>query len=169
MDKRKRVERSGFTLIEIVVTGAAAFIVTLGVAVVLVDGQRGYSSMFDRVYGDVVTDSYIARRTFDSVIRKASREMFLSDDEGKWIEVYYYADSDSTVVDRYARFYEADGEVIVEYGKLNPRETLTTQTLCENVSNCVFTRAGRSAQMILTLDNERLAITTVSAAVLHNR
>ena len=149
----------------------AAVIVILGIGIILADSQRGWHRMYNRVYSDVVVDSYVARKRFDVVIRKASSENFLLDDAGSWIEVYYYADGNSVVVDRYARFYESDDDdqLNVEYGKLNPRETLTTQTVCENVSDCIFKRAGRSAQMILTLDNGSQTATVTSSAVMHNQ
>jgi hypothetical protein len=89
-------------------------------------------------------------------------------DKGNEIEVYYYSDEDSADVDSYARFYELDGDLNLELGKLNPRTTLEVQTLCENVSECLFTAAGRSAQMVLTLENESRTISTVSCAFLHN-
>jgi len=171
MLKKKLTVRHGFTLIELVVAMVAAVIVILGIGIILADSQRGWHRMYNRVYSDVVVDSYVARKRFDVVIRKASSENFLLDDAGSWIEVYYYADSSSAVVDRYARFYEsdADDQLNVEYGKLNPRETLTTQTICDNVSDCIFKRAGRSAQMILTLDNGSQTATVTSSAVMHNQ
>lgn len=116
-----------------------------------------------------MNDSYVARKAFDAVIRKASKEKFLLDSAGGWLEVYYYAGSDSTVVDRYARFYVADSRLNIEYGKLNPRETLIVQTVCANVSSCVFKVSGCSAQMLLILDNGSQAITVVSSAVMHNQ
>jgi len=171
MLKKKLTVRHGFTLIELVVAMVAAVIVIIGIGAILADSQRSWHRMYNRVYSDVVVDSYVARKRFDVVIRKASSENFLLDDAGSWIEVYYYADGNSAVVDRYARFYESDDDdqLNVEYGKLNPRETLTTQTVCENVSDCIFKRAGRSAQMILTLDNGSQTATVTSSAVMHNQ
>ena len=169
MRKNKLTVRRGFTLIELAITVVVSTIVIIGIGVVLADSQRDWNRMYNRIYSDVVTDSYVARKRFDAVIRKASREKLLVDDAGNWLEVNYYADSDSEVVDRYARFYEASGQVSIEYGKLDPRETLTTTIVCENVSNCVFKQAGRSAQMILTLDNGSQTVTTTSSAVMHNQ
>ena len=125
--------------------------------------------MYSRACGDVITDGYIARRAFDAVIRKASKERFLLDEDGEWLEVYYYADDDSALVDRYARFYESGGELRVEYGELEPKETSSVQTICENVSSCVFKAAGTSAQMILTLDDSMQTITVTSSAIMHNQ
>ena len=169
MLKKKLTVRRGFTLIELVITVVVSTIVIIGIGVVLADSQRGWNKMYNRVYSDVVTDGYVARKMFDAVIRKASREKLLVDDAGNWIEVYYYADGSSTIIDRYARFYETEGQLNIEYGKLDPRETLTTQTVCENVSDCVFKGTGCSAQMMLTLDNGLQTATVTSSAVMHNQ
>ena len=90
MRKNKLRVQRGFTIIELVIAAAIGLIVTLGIAVILVDSQRGWQRMYNRIYSDVATDSYVARKTFDSVIRKASSETFLLDAAGSWIEVYYY-------------------------------------------------------------------------------
>ena len=169
MRKNKPTVRRGFTIVELAITVVVSVIVILGIGVVLADSQRNWNRMYNRIYSDVVTDSYVARKMFDSVIRKASREKLLVDDAGNWLEVYYYADSDSEDVDRYARFYKTGSQLSAEYGKLDPLETLTTTIVCENVSNCVFKQVGRSAQMILTLDNGTQAVTTTSSAVMHNQ
>jgi len=169
MLKRKHRTQRGFTLIELAIAVATSTIVIFGVGVLLVDSQRGWVRMYNRIYSDVVTDSYVARKTFDSVVRNASRENLLLDEYGSWLEVYYYADANSTVVDRYARFYAANGQLNIEYGSLDPNETPTTSTICENVSSCVFKAAGRSAQMILTLDNGSQTAKVVSSAVMHNQ
>ena len=168
MLKNRTTNPKGLTLIELVIAIAVMVIVILSVAIILVDSQRSWNAMYNRIYSDVVTDGHIARRTFDRVIRKASRDKIALDDAGLWVEVRYYQDADSTVVDRYARFYEADGQLNIESGKLNPRETLNVQTVCENVSDCVFMAKGTSVQMILRLDNGSEAATVVSSAVAHN-
>ncbi len=158
----------GFTLIELIIAMAIMLIVVLAVGIALVDGQRGWNIQYDRIYSDVVTDGYAARRKFDAVMRTASRERFLLDDAGGWVEVYYYADDTSTVVDRYARFYTANGNLNVEYGQLDPKETLSVETVCGNVSGCTFEQLGRSIQMILTLDNGTQTNTVISSAVANN-
>jgi hypothetical protein len=168
MLKNRTTNPKGFTLTELTITTAIMVITILCVAVILVDGQRSWNAMYDRIYSDVVTDGHIARRTFDRVIRKASGNKIALDDAGLWVEVYYYADANSTVLDRYARFYEAYGQLNIEYGKPDPRETLDVQTVCENVSDCVFMAQGTSIQMILRLDNGSEAATVVSSAVAHN-
>ncbi len=161
---------TGFTSIELMIATMIGCIVMLGVGMAIADSHRGYNAMYDRMYSDVVTDGYVARKTFDSVIRRATRTRFLLDADGNWLEVYYCQDPNTTIVDSYARFSEANGELYIEYGSLNPRQTLSTDTVCANVAGCVFFKgAGRSAQMVLTLDNGSQTITVVSSAVMQNQ
>jgi prepilin-type N-terminal cleavage/methylation domain-containing protein len=159
----------GFTLVELMITTAIMLIVGLAIGVVIVDGQSGWSFMYDRINSDVVTDGYVARKKFDAVIRDASREKVLLDSAGSWVEVYYYATASSTVVDRYARFYVADGDLNFEYGQLQPRATLGVETVCENVTSCAFKQAGQSVEMILTLDNGTQTNTIITSAVTNNK
>ncbi len=168
MIKIRLAASRGFTRIELVIATAIMVIVILAIGVALVDGQRGWNIQYDRIYSDVVTDGYVARRKFDAVMRAASRDKFLLDGAGGWVEVYYYADDTSTVVDRYARFYTANGDLNVEYGQLNPKETLSVETVCGNVSSCTFEQLGRSIQMILKLDNGTQTNTVISSAVANN-
>jgi len=170
MPKSKLTNHGGFTIIEVVLAAALTAIVMFGIGFMVVDSQRGWNKMYNRVYSDVVTDSYIARKTFDAVIRKASSKTLLLDDAGAWIEVGYYADANSAAVDRYALFsYDSgDSQLSIEYGSLNPRQTESVQIVCENVTSCAFMAAGRSAQMILTLDNGSQTANVTTSAVMHN-
>jgi len=168
----KRV-RGGFTLTELMVTTVIVAIVVLALGSVVADGVRGWQRMHDRVYADVVTDGFVARRVFDRIIRKASWEMYLVGDSGESLEVYYYSSGAATTLDRYGRFYTLNGVLLLDHGVwakgteiLEP--PLQTETVCGNVSSCVFKGDGRSAQMILTLDDGSQSVTVVSSAVMHN-
>jgi len=97
--KKLRVQR-GFTIIELTIAAAIGLIVMLGITTILVDSQRGWQRMYNAIYSDVATDSYVAGKTFDAVVRRATKTRFLLDEAGNWAEVYYYADANSAVVDR---------------------------------------------------------------------
>jgi len=168
MNRKRRSAPRGFTLVELVITAAIVSIIALAIGVVIVDSQSSWNTMYDRANSDVVTDGYVVRKKFDAVMRKASREKIVLGDAGGSVEVYYYADDSSTVVDRYARFYTADGDLNLEYGQLDPRATLGVETVCGNVSACIFKQIGRSVQMILNLDNGTQTNTVVSSAVTQN-
>ncbi|MFC1605041.1 type II secretion system protein J [Planctomycetota bacterium] len=166
--KRPKAPR-GFTLVELMITMVIMLVVGLAIGVVIVDGQTGWNTMYDRMNSDVVTDGYVARKKFDAVMRSASRGQALVDADGGWIEVYSYASPASTVVDRYSRFYVSDGDLNLEYGQVDPRSTLSVDTVCGNVTACTFQQAGTSTQMTLTLDNGTQTNTIVSSAVTHNQ
>jgi prepilin-type N-terminal cleavage/methylation domain-containing protein len=168
MARERITTQRAFTLIELSIAVTASLIVMLGVAAVLADSQKSWHRLFNHAFSDIVGDSNVAGIKFKATIRKACGNGFILDDDHKGIEVYYYNDEDSVVLDRYARFYELDGDLNLELGKLDPRETLETQTLCKNVSECFFTAAGRSAQMVLTLNDGSRTISTVSCAFMHN-
>ncbi len=169
MIKKRPKNSRGFTLVELMITTVIMIVVGLAIGVVIVDGQSSWNHMYDRINSDVVTDGYVARKKFDVVMRNASREKISIGDAGSWIEVYYYASDSSTIVDRYARFYAADGDLNLEYGQLDPRATLGVETVCGNVTDCTFRSVGQSTQMILALDNGTQAKTVISSAVTHNQ
>lgn len=174
MSKKKRMSTcKGFTIIELMIATTLGCIIIVGVGVLLVDSQRGWNTMYTRTYSDVVTDAHVARRRFDSIVRNASYQGILLDVAGNWVEVYYYSDPNSTVVDRYARFFTYSGldtsQLLIEHGEVQPRQTLNTETVCDNVSSCVFKSAGCSVQMVLTLDDGSQSTTIVASAVMHNQ
>jgi len=168
MLKKRTANQKGLTLVEVMVAMVIALLIFLGVGVVVADSHRSWNRMYNRVYSDVVTDSYVARKTFDAVIRKAGRNHIFADENGGWVEVRYYQDWESTTYDRYARFYVYGDELRVEYGDLDPGQVLSTRIICSNVSSCVFTASGKTAQMVLTLDNGSETATVMTSAVAHN-
>ena len=175
MTTKKLTTRSGFTIVELAIAMVASIIVILGIGVILADNQKVWQRMYNRVNSDVVTDAYVAESAFEALVRKSSKDNFLLDENGDWIEVRYYADDDSVNVDRYAHFYELNGQLNIEYGELLEIEgsnlyqnvPLTTQAISEDVSECIFKVEGQFAQMILTLNNGSQTMTTVSYAVMH--
>lgn len=169
---KKQKLRSGLTLVELSVVIAISAIVLFGLGIVLADSVRSWQKMYERANGQVETDASIAQKTFNAIVRKAISNKFLLDADGLWVEVYYSSSAYSALADRYARFYctgDPNGQLNVEYGQLNPKQTLSTQTICNNVSSCVFKNSGKSIFMILTLSRGSLALATVSSAFMHNK
>ena len=169
MRLKKVTNKRAFTLIEMTIAMAMATIVVSGTGILLMESQRGWSEMYNRVYDG---DAYVARKTFDSVVRKSSikRELLGSD----WVEVYYYADPDtSTRLDRYARFYVTDeNELLVDYGDVDAGGislgATTTVTLAHNVTAASFSAVGACVRMTLMLDNNSGSPMVVSSSVRHN-
>lgn len=168
MTEKKVKTRQGFTLTEMILAGTISTLIFAGIGFLLVDSQTGWNRMYSRAYSEVVVDGYIARRTFDVVVRKADGENFLLDTSGNWLEVYYYENGDSVALDRYARFYKYNDELRIEYGQLDPKSIINVSTVCANVSACVFKQSGCSIQMILTLDNGVQTNTVVTSGFMHN-
>lgn len=161
-----------FTLVELMVTILMATILILGAGIIMVDSQKGFNSMYDRVHGDVATGIQVAQKGFESVIRKASINRSLLDVDGQFVEVYYYNDFNSIKPDRYANFYTNGSSLFVDYGTYDwdERKTTlyTTVTLAENVKAVNFSVRGLAIQMVLTLDDEKENQTVVTTALRHN-
>jgi len=166
--KTKSGNTRAFTIVELMLAVLMLGVVILGIGMVLADGQRGWSDMYNRVYSDVVTGGHVARRTFDSTIRKAGLDYISLADDGSWVQVRYYQNDTSTDFDRYARFYVDGNELKLERGTLDPLASLGSTTICSNVTSCVFSRVGKSVQMVLKLDDGSQQLTVVSSAVAHN-
>ena len=168
MKQKKPTTSSGFTIVELIITIAIMMIIGSAIGVAMIDSQRVWHMMYDSINSDIVADGYVARKKFDSIIRKSSAESISLGENGNWVEVNYCASDSSTIPDSYARFYKSENDLMVMYGKLNPKTTLNTDTICENVSDCTFKQAGRSVMMIVKLDNGTQKNTIVTSAVTHN-
>ena len=166
--KKKDKGSGGFTIIELVIASVVSIVILLAIGFTAADNQRSWSKMYDRIYSDVTIDSHIARRTFEGLLRKSKSETLVLNESGTSIEACYYQSPDSTSLDRYFRLYLSGGDLNIEYGRLEPKETLSAGSVCSNVSSCVFTQIGASVQMILALDNSLQTKTVVSSAIMHN-
>jgi len=168
MLKRKPRRHCGFTLTEVMVVIVITLIFILSLGTVLVDAHRGWGIMYRRVNGEVVTGGYIARRTFDSMVRKGCKENVSLGPLSKWCEIQYYSNEITTVADCYTLFYVLEGNLKVEQGIVDPRAELSTRTVCGNVTNCTFSEIGDSVRMVLELDDGTNSRAVVSSAVMHN-
>lgn len=157
-----------FTLVELMIAMAISCIVILTIGLVLADGQKAWNKMYSNVYSDVSTASIVASKAFDAVVRKSGSEKISVDPAGNWVEVQYYNNDASTAFDRYARFYKQNGQLKIERGYISPHAVISTEIICGNVTDCVFKSTGKSAQMILTLENSSQKMDVVSSAVLNN-
>lgn len=160
----------GITLVETMVAAAVSTIALLAMSGLMADTQKGFNKTYDRVNCDVANDALVIRKIFSKTIRPAVTDDSLSfvSFDGTEIEVQYYSDNEVSMPDRYAKFYLADGELILEHGVVDPAETLTAQAVCENVSDVKFNINGNAAQMFLTLDDGENSEIIKAAAVMHN-
>ncbi len=164
----KRLAPHAFTLVELAVAMLIAIIPILVVGTIIAGSQRQWKNMYDRTNSPIATAVAVTTRVFDTTIRKAAADQVLIDPAGKWIEVCYPGNPNSATIDSYARFYAQKGSLHIDRGRLNPRTSLTDQTLCENVSSCSFRQLGQSVQMILKLDDSTEQKTIISSALMHN-
>ena len=173
MKKEKKLLH-GLTLIELIIAAVAAVILVLSLGIVLVDNQKGYSRMFNKVFGEVASDSDTARRAFDSIVRKsaASRQIPEPWVDGELLEVYYYDNAASVSPDKYARFYRSGTQLLVESGNYNWSAKTTTKTsetvLARHVSALKFSLLGASIHMVLYLDDQKEKQAVMTSAVRHN-
>lgn len=174
---RKHLRKSkAFSLIELIAAVSSAAILVLAVAVFLGNGQRNWNHLFERVYGQTVTDSFVAHKIFDAICRKASTRKVVVEDNGQTLELYYWdAGSSEPTPENHARFYLSDDELYVRHGKMQPG---TWQPDHENVGEPLlvtaglesvkFTTQGTSVQMYLTYADETL-MPVICSTVPHNQ
>ncbi|MHC4153048.1 MAG: hypothetical protein ACYSSP_13270 [Planctomycetota bacterium] len=170
MAKKRYNLRKAYTLTEVAVVIIIFPIIIISIGTLVVDTQRGWGQAYARTYGDVASDSQIARIVFEGVVRNACKENLLLADDGSSIKVYYYKSVDSSSLDCYARFYTSEDELIFERGTVyqESEQQMSVSTVCRNVTSCVFRKTGSSIQMILTLDGDQHTATVTSSAVAHN-
>ena len=80
-----KIKNRGFTLIELMTATVLVVIVTFGIAVMFYNGQRGWNAMYNNIYSDVVTEGYVAKNRFDTVVRKSSIQNVVLDDTGQYL------------------------------------------------------------------------------------
>jgi len=169
----------GVTLTELMMTLILASIMILALGTVLVDNQKGWLKMFSRTFSDVVVDGYVTQNTFFTIVRKSSIAVYeyeLSVDETQIVavEVYYYSDTGTTDIDRYAKFYISGSTLSVDEGVIDTtvlpwvKEAPVTTVLARNVASGYFDVNSSSIQLVLNLDNGREDMKVICSAVRHN-
>jgi len=180
--ERGKPDKFGFTLIELMMVIIIVAIAIIGMSSVIADAQRGHRQMYERVFGDVVSDAYATRRAFDRVVRKSSIRYYMIDADPSAVSgntsvtVYYYDDPQtSLVLDKYCRFEVEGTELAAYYGNLapgtfNPQGSETRARLAQNVTYSEFSVIGTgvAVRMMLRLDNEKQQMTFTTTALRHN-
>ncbi len=174
-------DRSGFTLIELMVTILISVMVFGGIGLVIADSHRGWNKMYNRNNTGVVPDSYVAGKAFDHICRRAYSLVVVLGGSSDTLTVFYYAnpaalppEKPEPLPDSYARFYLSGTNLMVDYGSLVPNTfnlqspPASTQKLAEKISSVRFSvpeRGPACTQMMLTLDN---AMTITYSSIRHN-
>jgi prepilin-type N-terminal cleavage/methylation domain-containing protein len=181
MKARTRKKNNGFTLIELMVTIFIATIVLFAIGVVLADSHRGWWRMWERENEGIVPNAYVARKTFDGLVRQATIRRQLVDGEpyetigNTSLRVYYYSAPADPIfqLDRYATLRLAGSTLVVDYGDLQPgtwepQGDPGTMVLAEDVEAVEFTVQGNAIRMELTLETGRQTMTVAVCAYRHN-
>ncbi len=158
----------GVTLVELCATMALLGIMLCAVGFVLVQVQRSWQRTYDTTHGEVANDAHVARVAFEKLTRGASQSEFAIDPAGQWAEVNYRYTDPLGTPDRYARFYLSGGQLMVEHGIIDPRQTLRTEVLARNVTMVKFEQHGVPLQMQLSLGSGQNSTTVLTSAVMHN-
>jgi prepilin-type N-terminal cleavage/methylation domain-containing protein len=162
--------KTGLTLIEMMVAIAIAAIVVLGMGAVLSDAQKGYNKMYDRINSPVVNDGYGARRAFDAVIRKASTSITAKPEiTASSVKVFCFSSPSQLTADRFANFYLSNGQLILDEGDRASGAVLSSRIIANNVVDVDFeSKDNACIQMILSLDNGKESLIVTSSAIRHN-
>lgn len=165
-----KTNKRATTLIELMITVAIVTMVILAVGVALVDTQRGWNKMYNRVYGPVATDSYAVKKGFDRIVRKSSQKRYILGTNN--LTVFYYDSLNSTTLDRYANFRRAGTNLFADEGPVDGAGAIqqpdTTMLLARHVTAVGFAVDAAVAKMILELDDGGENVTVSCSAVRHN-
>ena len=180
MEMKKTKTRPGMTMIEMMVTTCIAMIVIFGLGVYIVGMHRGYWSLYKNVHGDLVRDTYVARRAFDGMVRKGAGR-YAVNSEGDSIAIAYWSAGSAEklpdcedVFSVVEKVVEGEPKKVLEL-KSGPVGSPVIETICTNVSDCVFYVTGDSVQMMLTFEEDKdssgdevNSVRVFSSAVQHN-
>ena len=163
-------KRKGLTIVELLVAMVIAIIPLYATAMVISGNQKSWNHIYNRVNNGIMTDSYAAKASFESICEKSSRSRLAPQvgTLGGYIEVYYYEPWDASQLNAYSRFSVQNGSLIRVYGSYDLADgskTISgTDTIANNVDAVKFSIAGNNINMILHLDNgsERTTITSSS-------
>ena len=170
MKYRIRKFRSGVTLVELAMVSVISVIVILAVTTLMADSQKGFNGIYNKTNSDLAYDDFAVRKVFSSVIRQSSNDNGATAVavDGSWVQVQYYSSTSAESLDRYAKFYLQDGELLLEKGVISPASTLSLQTVCKSVSSVVFKKNGTSVFMFLELNDGTNSRGINTSAILQN-
>lgn len=167
--------KSGFTMIEMMISLVIVSILVLVVGSVVSDSYGNWNDMYERVFGVQANNIVKVQRDFNATCRKATlRNVYLSTDKRTLI-VYYFSSHINPPYwpDRYVQYYLDGTNFKVEYGELNfatltKKNSTRTDILCDNVQYLNFAVQSLSVQLCMTTNNNGSLRTFAWAAVRHN-
>ena len=168
------INRRGVSLLELMVTILLASIVMVGASVIIVDAHRGWNSMYQRINGDILNDSYFASTRFEAMCRKADGGTVRMETAPPLLEVYYYSVPNVSTVydlspDMFVQFYLNGTELIQDSGDIATSTVTSSEVIARDVTELMFSvSGGKGVQMLLTLNNGEESITVTCGSIRHN-
>jgi len=160
---------AGFTLVEMAVSMLATSVLILATGAFLADYQRAFNDTYDYAYSSARESDAAARAVFYDTVRQAAASGAASVGAGgSWLEVRYYSQPESTALDRSARFYLSEQNLLLERTDFDTGQSLGVQTVCGNVASVAFALTGGSARMFLELDDGSSTRLVNAAAVMRS-
>ena len=171
---------SGLTLVELTTAMLASSIMFLAVTNILAGNHKQWKQTFDRVNGEVVTDAYTTRITFDRIVRQASAywcdPMYLV---GPSITLQLYTNIENIgttpALNRYARFSLSGTDLILEQGPLTGLGALgvagtpdSSRVLAHHVTIAKFWRSGPCVHMAALIDDGHTQMPVTMTATRYN-
>ncbi len=172
--------RRGLTLVELMTAMLASSVMFLAVTGILAGNHKQWNQTYDRVNGEVVSDAYVTRRTFDRIVRQASAywcdPMYLV---GPSMTLQLYTNiqnlGTTPALNRYARFSLSGTDLILEQGSLTGLGALavagtsdSTQVLAHHVTIAKFWRSGPCVHMALLIDDGHTRMPVTMTATRYN-
>ncbi len=154
-DRRRPQGLTGFTLTETVVSLAVMAVLILAMSTFLADNHKAFNHAYAGAFSPAASGALAARTTFHKTIRRACSAAGAAAvaPDGSWIEVRYYSDPDVSAPDWLARFEWSGEDLLLRNSVLASGQTLSVETVCENVASVEFSLIGRSAQMFLEYED----------------
>ena len=170
----------GLTLVEMMVAMLASSIMFLAVTGILAGNHKQWNQTYDRVNGEVVSDAYVTRQTFDRIVRQASaywcNPMYLV---GPSLTLQLYTNiqnlGTTPVPNRYATFSLSGTDLILEQGPLTGQGALgvpgtpdSMQVLAHHVTIAKFWRSGPCIHMAVLIDDGKTQMPVTMTATRYN-
>lgn len=180
MERGRRVKgfRRGLTLVELTIAMLASSIMFLAIAGVLTSNHKQWNQTYERVHGDIVTDAYATRLTFDRIVRQASiYECYPLDLVSTSMTLYLYTNIQNLGTDpplnRYATFTFNGTELILEQGPYDDVSGVagsadSSQVLARHVTSCSFWRTGPCIHLAMVLNDGSTNLPVAMTATRHN-
>lgn len=142
----------GFTIIEMVMAVMLTSVMMAGIGLVIVDQQKAWGSLRDRVFNRMAEDGYVAGVTFETICRKSSQKSLTLGTGGVSCKFSYYNDLAAENPDRTANFYIQSGKFYVEH-RTTSGILISKLAIADKAQSVQFAQSGNAVNMKLILND----------------